>query len=177
MRMKIRRNQLLKLIIVVGFFIGIIIANKQRIQLYVFNEGVLKGFTLTEVECKTYLRYVIFNRVGVLVSVCFFSNVKWKYIYACMITLISSIMFGVVITAAFNQCGIKGSLFCLGAMFPHMVLYGLAYWIITMYWLYYPSIRWNAIKTVAVILFMIGGITSEVYLNVILLKWMVNFMM
>ena len=177
MRMKIRRNQLLKLIIVVGFFIGTITTNKQGIQLGVFNEGVLKSFTLTEVECKTYLRYVIFNRLGVLMGVLFLGNVKWKTIYANIITLISSVMFGIVITAAFNQCGIKGSLFCLGAMFPHMIFYSLAYWIVIMYWLYYPSEQWNSLKTVAVILFMIGGITSEVYLNVIVLKWMVNFMM
>lgn len=162
---------------VVGFLIGIIVTNEQGIQLYVFNEGVLKGFTLIEVECKTYLRYVIFDRLGILLIVLFLSNVRWKCIYANIITLTLSIMFGIVITASLKQCGIMGILLCLGAMFPHMIFYSLAYWIVIMYWLYYPNEQWNSLKTVAVILFMIGGISSEVYLNVHLLKWMANFMM
>ena len=162
---------------VVGFFVGIITTNKQGIQLGVFNEGVLKGFTLIEVECKTYLRYVIFDRLGILLIVLFLSNVRWKCIYANIITLTLSIMFGIVITASLKQCGIMGILLCLGAMFPHVIFYLLTYWIFVMYWFGYPSVQWNMTQTMAVVLFMVLGISSEVYLNVHLLKWMANFMM
>ena len=66
--------------------------------------------------------------------------------------------------------GVKGIVLCMIGMMPHMIFYGLVFWILMAYWMNDKAGRWGGSKTVGVLLFMILGIICEVYVNPFIIK-------
>ncbi len=169
--MKLKMNQLLIVVLVTGFLFGIFYVRKMGIEGHVFDPIVIKLFQIHKLDNKKYLIYILKERVGTVLLVLFFSNVRWKQIYGGLLTFVLGIAGGSVITMAITQAGIRGVINCVLYLMPHVVFYGLVFGILLNYWT--KSGRWSWIKTCGIIIFMLLGVLSEVYINPTLVKTVV----
>ena len=161
--MKLKMDQLLILILVTGFFVGIFYINKMGISRKIFDDALVRTWVNHKTDYKEYLLYIIKERVGVLVLVLFLSNVRWKQVYGGVLSFVAATAGGAVFAMAIKQAGIRGGINCVVCLLPHSVFYTFVYLIFVNYWL--KSGRWNWAKTAGVVVFMLLGILSEVYVN------------
>lgn len=174
------KNQLLIYYLAVGFFVGIlyenIVSKRYGVSIDIFQTYFLQQYRQTEIVAEKYLGYVLKARVVPLMGLCVLACVRWKKILAGVSVCWTGFLAGVMMVSAVMQLGAKGVLFCMVAMFPHIICYGLAYGILLSYFYRYPKARWNYAKTVFVILVMFIGILLETYLNPLLMKLVIRIM-
>ena len=174
------KNQLLIFYLAVGFFVGIlyenIVSRRYGLSIDIFQTYFLQQYKQTEIVAEKYLGYVLKARVVPLMGLCVLACVRWKKILAGVSVCWTGFLAGVMMVSALMQLGAKGVLFCMVAMFPHIICYGLAYGILLSYFDRYPKARWNYAKTVFVILVMFIGILLETYLNPLLMKLVIQIM-
>lgn len=174
------KNQLLIFYLAVGFFVGIlyenIVSRRYGLSIDIFQTYFLQQYKQTEIVAEKYLGYVLKARVVPLMGLCVLACVRWKKILAGVSVCWTGFLAGVMLVSAVMQLGAKGVLFCMVAMFPHIICYGLAYGILLSYFYRYPKARWNYAKTVFVILVMFIGILLETYLNPLLMKLVIQIM-
>ena len=174
------KNQLLIFYLAVGFFVGIlyenIVSRRYGLSIDIFQTYFLQQYKQTEIVAEKYLGYVLKARVVPLMGLCVLACVRWKKILAGVSVCWTGFLAGVMMVSALMQLGAKGVLFCMVAMFPHIICYGLAYGILLSYFYRYPKARWNYAKTVFVILVMFIGILLETYLNPLLMKLVIQIM-
>ena len=174
------KNQLLIFYLAVGFFVGIlyenIVSRRYGLSIDIFQTYFLQQYKQTEIVAEKYLGYVLKARVVPLMGLCVLVCVRWKKILAGVSVCWTGFLAGVMLVSAVMQMGVKGVLFCMVAMFPHIICYGLAYGILLSYFYRYPKARWNYTKTVFVILVMFIGILLETYLNPLLMKLVIQIM-
>lgn len=168
--MKIKRNQLLISLLATGFLIGIIYTSIVKPEVKIFNMEVLEYVKNFKIVCKEYLFFIMKERVGMLLLVIFVGQVYWKRIYACLLTVIVGILFGSIISMGGYSMGFKGIFLCVIGMFPHMIFYGMGYWILVCHWMGNGVGRWRKNKVLGILIFMCLGITAEVYMNPFLMK-------
>lgn len=168
--MKLKRNQLLIILLVTGFFIGSIYTSIEKPETEIFNIAVLENVRNFKIVYEQYLFYIAMERMGMLLLVIFVGQVYWKQIYAGLLTVIIGITFGSIISMAGYGMGFKGIVLCVIGMFPHMIFYGISYWILICHWMSGKVKRWRKSKVLGTLLFMSMGILSEVYVNPFLLK-------
>lgn len=72
--------------------------------------------------------------------------------------------------AAVLKMGLKGMVLCLVALTPHFFFYIAGYMILLWYFFSYPASKWNASKTICMILFVAVGILLESYVNPMLMQ-------
>ena len=168
--MKLKRNQLLIILLVTGFFIGSIYTSIEKLETEIFNIAVLENVRNFKIVYEQYLFYIAMERMGMLLLVIFVGQVYWKQIYAGLLTVIIGITFGSIISMAGYGMGFKGIVLCVIGMFPHMIFYGISYWILICHWMSGKVKRWRKSKVLGTLLFMSMGILSEVYVNPFLLK-------
>ncbi len=166
--MKLKRNQLLIIILVTGFLFGVLYVMKTKTYLYVFDESNLSFLKTYEIEQKEYLFYLLRERIGQLLLVTFLGYVKYTEIYGGILTLLGGICGGAVFAAAGIQMKLKGIVLCAVGLFPQILFYGLVFVILIDFWM--GRKRWTWTKSLGVIIFMILGIASEAYINPFLLK-------
>ena len=164
--MKRKRNQLLIMIIVAGFFVGFYYA--WEIKLKVFDEITIKYWETYNLVYKDYFLYLARERMTWLLLIVFLGNVKYTHIYGGVVTFCIGICGGSLFMAAGMQLGIKGYLMCLIILFPHIVFYGMVYVILIKYWVW--KTRWTKTKTLGTILLMGMGILCETYISPFLIK-------
>ena len=75
-----------------------------------------------------------------------------------------------------DLAGERGLLFCAACVLPQWIFYSMAYGMILVYWFHWPQKQWNHVKTVFVILMFSVGIIVEIYVNPLLLKWVIRMM-
>ena len=179
--MKIRKNknQLLIICLVVGFLIGIIyqniISGKQVIINELFLVSNLQRYLQMEVLVEKYAPYVIKSRCLLLGIICLFGCIRWKKAYALASMLITGFLFGVTNVAAVLQLGMKGIVLCIAGVFPQILFYAVQYAMLLDYWFRFPEKQWNRAKTVFIITMFLVGIIVEIYVNPILMKWVVEW--
>lgn len=178
MRTYKNKGQLLIILLVAGFLIGILYANLvagDSIMLSnIFKKTTLQYFKQAEIVSEKYFLYVLRERIMCLIFICFLSCIKWKKIYVGIVLGTTGFLSGVLMVAAVLQLGIKGILLCIAGMLPHTIFYGFAYGILLWHWYRYPSNKWNKAKTIfAIVMFGAGAIT-EVYLNPWLVKGVIG---
>ena len=178
MRRYRNKNQLLILFLVVGFFVGIIYENvvsgKQVDTVELFLKSNLQLYLQTEIITQKYLWYVVKERLLLLGVVCLLGCSKWKKIFVILFLSGVGFISGMLVVSAVLQLGMKGILIFFAGVFPQMIFYGIAYSVLLLYWYQGEGRRWNHIKTVFVFVSFILGIVVEVYLNPIILKWMIR---
>ena len=152
------------MLLVTGFFVGIIYANRVKVETVIFNERVLACFKGYELD------YIIRERVGMLLLVVFLGQVQWKNIYGGLITTTIGVLFGSLVSMAICNMKLKGLLVVVIGLFPHAIFYGVAYMILICYWMDEKKGRWTGTKTLGLVLFMSLGILAEAYLNSFLFK-------
>lgn len=174
------KNQLLIYYLAVGFFVGIlyenIVSKRYGVSIDIFQTYFLQQYRQTEIVAEKYLGYVLKARVVPFMGLCVLACVRWKKILAGVSVCWTGFLAGVMLVSAVMQMGVKGVLFCMAAMFPHIICYGLAYGILLSYFYRYPKARWNYAKTVFVVLVMFIGILVETYLNPLLMKLVIQIM-
>lgn len=172
------KNQLLILLLVVGFIIGIIYENvvskNHIISTEIFSTKNLQRYLQIDVLSEKFLWYVAKNRVLFLTISCLLGCLKWKKLYVSLCLLFASFFAGVFCVSSVLQLGFKGLLLCFSGMFPHVLFYGLSYGMLFVYWIHYPKRVWNHAKTLFVILSFLLGILLEVYVNPIIVKFVIG---
>lgn len=174
------KNQLLIVYLAVGFFVGILyenlISRSRGMSIDIFQTYFLEQYGQTEIVAEKYLGYVLKARAVPLIGLCFLGCMKWKKVLVAVCLGWTGFLTGVLTVSAVMQLGIKGVLFCLVGMFPHMICYGLVYGILFSYLYRYPKAKWNGIKTVFVVLVIFVGILLETYLNPLLMKLVIRIL-
>ena len=179
--MKIRKNknQLLIICLVVGFLIGIIyqniISGKQVMINELFLISNLQRYLQMEVLAERYAPYVIKSRVLLCGIVSLFGCIRWKKAYVLVCMLITGFLFGITNVAAVLQLGMKGVLLCAVGVLPQGIFYTAQYAMLFIYWFRFPEKQWNRTKTIFVITMFLVGIIVEIYVNPILMKWVVGW--
>lgn len=178
MRRSKNKNQLLMIILVVGFLIGIIYQNilssRNMMTVELFHRDKLQQYIQTQVVAEKYLWYVVKSRVMILFAMGLFSCIRWKKVLAVSHLLIIGFFGGILTVSATLQLGMKGILLCLAGIFPQGIFYGMMYWILITYWFHYPERQWDRVKIIFLaVLFMLGTIV-EVYVNPLIIKGIIR---
>lgn len=172
------KNQLLIMILAVGFFVGIIyenmISKSQGVSIELFQSYFLNQIGQMDIVAEEYLWYVIRARVVPFVMLLFLGTLRWKKTVVCVWVSCTGFLFGMLLVSSVIQLEIKGILFSFAICLPHMIFYVLAYGMYLMNLYRYPGGRWNGTKTVFVVLMMVLGIVLEAYLGPIIIRNMVK---
>ena len=178
MRTGKNKNQLLIIILAVGFLIGIIYQNvlssRNMLTVELFHRDKLQQYLQTQVVAEKYLWYVVKSRVMILAIVCLLSCIRWKKMLVVSFLLIIGFFGGILTVSATLQLGMKGILLCLAGIFPQGIFYGTMYWILITYWFYYPERQWNRVKILFLTVLFVVGIIVEVYVNPLLVKGIIR---
>lgn len=173
-------NQLLIILLVVGFFVGVIyeniISRNQLVTTVIFSKSNLQRYLQTNVIAEKYFWYVIKDRVIFLIVICLLSCVKWKKLFVALCLLLTGFFIGSFCVGAVLQLGIKGLLLCLAGLFPQMLFYGFLYGVLFVHWFYYPERQWNQTKTLFTVILFVIGILLEVYVNPIVVKFVIGIL-
>lgn len=178
MRIYKNKNQLLIICLAVGFLIGIIYQNivsgRQAVVAELFLKANLQLYLQTDIITPKYLWYVLKERVLLFGIICVLGCMRWKKVFVMFFLLLVGFLAGVLTVSAVLQLGIKGILLCVIGIFPQGIFYGVTYCILLPYWYRFPERRWNRVKTGFVIVMLLVGVLTEVYVNPVLVKWVIK---
>ena len=178
MRINKNKNQLLIILLAVGFLIGIIyenfIAKGNVILSDIFTRSNLERYMQTNVISKKYFWYVAKSRILLFMLIYVISFMPWKKLFVILCLLCGGAFCGMLSVSAILQLGIKGILLCVVGMLPQGIFYVLAYSILFLYWFQYPTSRWNRTKTLFAVLMFCVGVILEVYANPVLVKFIIK---
>ena len=163
------RNQLLMILLVVGFFVGILYENIIG-SMTLFQTESLKLFVQEYGEKKEYLFYIVKIRTLFLVLILFLWNFKWRKSVILFLSLCYGFFLGRMIVSAILFQGIKGIGICIGILFPQMLFYLFAYLMVILHLYNNRKKQWNRLKTIVFIFIWILGIWCEAYINPQILK-------
>lgn len=174
------KSQLLIILLVVGFLIGIIyenlISKNQVVITNIFMKSNLQRYLQTEVITEKYFWYVVKDRVFLLFLIIALSCVKWKKIFTALCLLLTGFFAGIFCVASVLQLGIKGLLLCFAGLFPQILFYCFVYGMLFAHWFYFPARQWNRAKTLFIIASFIIGMLVEIYVNPIIIKFVIAFL-
>ncbi len=153
------------MLLVTGFFVGVIYTYIVKPETKIFNIEVLSHVKKIQMDEKHYLFYISKERIGLLLLIIFLGQVHWKRVYAGILTVIIGMTLGSVMCISFIGMGIKGIFLCTVGMIPHVFCYGLVLYILLDYWFDEKIGRWRMSKTLGIVLFMCLGIVIEVYVS------------
>ena len=173
-----KKNQLLILCLVVGFFIGIIyqnvIAKTEVVMLDLFLKSNLQLYLETTIVTKNYVWYVIKERLVLFAGIFLFSCLRWKRLFVILLLLVLGFSMGMLTVLSVLQLGIRGIVLCVMGMLPQGIFYGIAGYILVTYCYQHPNQRWNQAKTVFVMVMLGIGVVMEVYVNPMIVKWAIQ---
>ena len=164
----------LVLLCMLGFFVGIMCANLVPKE-YITSMGILNDFFLNqyntdEIEVTEYLWYIIRVRCTPLILMAAIGYGRLRKILTIIFLLWTSFAGGLIMAAAVLKMGLKGMVLCLVALTPHFFFYIAGYMILLWYFFSYPTSKWNASKTICMILFVAVGVLLESYVNPMLMQ-------
>lgn len=166
------------LLCMAGFLAGIVYANLAVSSLLseagIFNDYFLTQYSQADVLITDYLWYITKIRMGWLLMLAVLGCTKAKKAAAGLFLIWTGFSCGMVMTTAVVKMGLKGLLLCLAALMPHIFFYGAGYLILVFTCLRYPESRWNASKTISVILLVLTGILLECYVNPAVMQWVIG---
>lgn len=169
------RNQLLMILLVVGFFIGIIYENiGGSIQL--FQTESLEKYINSPLNRSEYLFYILKTRLLFLLALFFLWNFKWRRIVILFFSTCCGFFLGRILVSAILLQGIKGLVLCVGMLFPHMLFYLFAYLMLILHLYHNRRRQWNRLKTMVFLLVFVLGIYCEVYINPYIVKFLIKWM-
>ena len=175
MRRNTPRNQLLMMILVVGFFVGILYENFSE-TIHFFKTEQLLRLREMNFQSKEYLLYIMKMRMLPLIGALFLWNFRWRKIVVLMVSGWCSFFLGRILVAAILAHGVKGILLSMGALLPHTIFYVLLYFIIILQVYDERRRKWKQIQIAAIIILLVLGIGSEVYINPNVLKRIIDWM-
>lgn len=158
----------------VGFVGGILFANL-AVQDYVtttgiFNTYFLKQYSQEEVQAAEYIVYLSGVRLIPLLLIVLAGQTRIRKMISVAVFVWAGFSAGTIVCAAILNMGIVGIVFWIIAMIPQFLFYAFAYLIVLWYFFTVPESRWNAGKTITVLVFMAAGLIMEAYVNPILVQ-------
>ena len=178
MRSNQKKNQLLIVYLVVGFFVGVvyenIVAKTKVVTLDLFFQNNLQLYLETNIVTNKYFVYVLRERFILFLGIALLGYFRWKKLLAVVLSAVTGFLIGVLVILAVLQLGFGGVLLCMACLFPQGLFYGMAAYLVIIYWHSYPKQRWNQIKSVFVLVMLGLGIIVEVYVNPFVVKWMIQ---
>ena len=169
------RNQLLIILLAVGFFIGILYENMFA-PLQLFHTEYLERFRTSSFESRIYLFYILKIRLLSLVCILFLWNFKWRRIVICIFCVCVGFFLGRILVSLILFQGIKGIVLCIGMFFPHMLFYIFAYLMLIMHLFNNRRRQWNRGKTMVFLVVFVLGICCEVYCNPKIVKFIIEWL-
>lgn len=174
------KNQLLIILLVVGFLIGVIYENivskSQVVTTEIFSKSNLQRYLQTDVIAEKYFWYVIKDRVFFLLLICVLSCVRWKKIFVSLCLILVGFFTGTFCVASVLHLGIKGILLCIAGLFPQMLFYGFLYVMLFIHWFHFPERQWNRTKMLFVLIMFIVGLILEIYVNPLVVKYVIGIL-
>ena len=167
----------LMMILVLGFFAGILYKNflAGDSQMQLFESNKLDDYWGLKVDRGLSLWNVFKTRFTPAVVLGAFGCTRWRRVASIFFVLWMGFLHGIILVAAITELGILGGPIFLMGMLPHYLFYGLAYCMITI-WMFSATVhKWNSTKWVFTIGMLFLGIVSEVYINPIFMKNIVNW--
>lgn len=174
MKRVVQKNQLLIVILAVGFFIGIVYENVAG-SIFIFQTEHLKLFQEMNLDRKEFLFYILKVRVYPLIGIAFLWNFKWRKIITIFLVGWFGFFEGRLLVSAILLQGIKGIFIYIAVAFPHMIFYMFAYLVLVFHLCSDRKQQWNKLKTVVLILAFLLGIGSEVYINPQIVKRIIEW--
>ena len=165
MRIRRNRNQLLILLLVAGFLIGAIYVLGNRDSMKWPLERVISGIASTKLEQKEYGKYLVYERTKICLLFLLLSFFRWQKECAMLVALVVGIQVGGYLSVLCCAKGVRGILVGVISLFPHMIFYGMGIYILLIYWMQEEHRRWNYVKTVVIVILLVLGLLSEVYVN------------
>lgn len=174
------RNQAFFLILVLGFFVGILLENflfaESDAGMVLFQEFFLQNFSKSDLKANDFLVYIFIQRVKTFVIVLLLGNLKWKKSVAGCCLAYVGMLFGAISVQSVVWLGMKGIILCVLALFPHSIFYGMAYWIYFYYLVEEGRRRWTVEKTTFVVVMMLMGMLLEAYVCPFFIKIYLRFL-
>lgn len=172
------KSQFLTVFLMAGFVGGILYANLISGQCVttsgIFSEYFLNQYTQMEIVTEDYIWYVMRVRIVPFLGICFLGCTRWKKVLVGGVLGWTGFSGGLLAVSAVMRLGIKGLVVCLVGLFPQACFYILAYAVLLIYLYRYPEGRWNAGKTVFILLDLVIGILLETYVNPVLMKMIIK---
>ncbi len=173
MRVFHTRKQLL-VFFMPGFLLGILyvnfIAKNYMAEPGIFSDYFLNQFRTVQIDVREYLWYLLRLRALPLLVLAGLSFTRLRRAAAALFLAWTGMSWGILISAAVLNMGIRGCLLCLTGLVPQFFFYIPAY--LVLLWNCYAAAQssWNRQKIVFVLLCMSVGIILELYVNPILVK-------
>lgn len=173
------RNQAFFLILVLGFFVGILFENflfsDSDVGMVLFQEYFLQNFSKVDMKANDFLVYIFVQRIKIFVIVLLLGNLKWKKsVVGCCLAYVG-ILFGAICVQSVVWLGMKGIFLCVLALFPHSIFYGMGYWVYFYYLYEEGRSRWTVEKTTFVVIMMLMGMLMEAYVCPFFMKLYLRF--
>lgn len=172
------RKFLLIILLAVGFLSGILYENlsttTQTVTTELFSKGNLQRFLQADLLAPKYIWYVVKSRILFFGIIFILGCMKWKKILVSVCLLCIGFFTGIFCVISVLNLGFKGLLLCFSGLFPQVLFYGMQCGILFTYWFHYPERQWNHMKTLFVSLLFLIGILLEVYVNPVLVKFIIS---
>ena len=167
-------RKILSVLLLTGFFSGIIYGNlcakEYILSLGIFNEYFLEQYSGVRLNTEEYIWYIIRIRMTTIAFLILAGCTKYKKMIVGMFIIWTGFSFGLIITMAVLKLKIQGVLLCLISVLPHFICYIAGYMILVLYYLSYPNSKWNGVKTICFISFLLLGIITECYINPVIME-------
>ena len=174
MKYERKKSQRLILILVVGFFVGIIFenwwANRYGVSIRVFRREQIELLKETYIQRDLYFFYVFKLRMIPFMLMLLLWSFRWRKILLLSTIAWIGFLLGRTVVAALLTLGGIGILISLFALFPHMIFYVFSYAIIFSHLMSERKSYWNKSKTVMVLATFLLGLLLEIYVNPGLMK-------
>lgn len=177
--MRIRQNKrVLLVLIMLGFFVGIVYSNlisPDYIESYtVFGSYFQSVYDQRAIVKEDWFVYLVVLRGTPALVLMLLAYTSFRVPSVVASLLWTGFSAGAYLTAGVLMMQTKGLVLAVISMFPQMVFYVPAYFLILWYLYSYPVNRWNYTKTGAVTVLLLVGILCECYISPIFLQMYIN---
>lgn len=156
------------------FLLGILYANFSCKNLsdinYVFSEYYLEKYQNADIPSVSYILYILRVRSISISIILVLSFTRFRKANAWITFGWTGFLAGFLMSLAVICMGLKGSIFCVVAIFPQFLCYVPVYFVILWYAITYPQNRWNSQKSLFVFGAVMAGIVLESYTNPIIVR-------
>lgn len=177
---KINVNRIMGSLLIVGFMVGVLYVNLFAVESVrisgILDESYLGNFMNQNVLIRDYIIQVIWYRFLPVLFLLVLYQTRFGIISVTLMVLWYSFLFGCYMSMSIVVLGGKGIIFCLLSVFPHILFYAVAYYLLFISVFNGQTNKWNVPKSITLLLCMVCGIVIECNLNPMILRWFIGIL-